>query len=89
MVAYLDHLSFGEAVPKIEEATILASNADIFVVIGTSLAVYPAAGLINYVADDAKIFIIDKHIPDHLHRKNITYIEDVASIGVSKLLKLI
>ena len=50
---------FGEAVPAIQEASNIASSADIFAVIGTSMNVYPAAGLINYVPAAAPIFIID------------------------------
>lgn len=50
---------FGEAVPEMEKAVEVASKADIFVVIGTSLNVYPAAGLINYVPAHAKMFLID------------------------------
>ena len=50
---------FGEAVPMMDEAARAAMNADIFVVIGTSLNVYPAAGLISYVPREAKIYLID------------------------------
>lgn len=50
---------FGEAVPAIEEAAKVVSGADIFVIIGTSMNVYPAAGLINYVPGSAPIFVID------------------------------
>jgi len=50
---------FGEAVPAIEEAARVVSNADIFLIIGTSMNVYPAAGLINYVPESAPIYVID------------------------------
>lgn len=50
---------FGEAVPNIEIATKIAAKADIFMVIGTSMLVYPAAGLINYVASEAPKYIVD------------------------------
>jgi len=50
---------FGEAVPAIAEAIPMVEQADIFVVIGTSLNVYPAAGLINYAKKDVPIFLID------------------------------
>lgn len=59
---------FGEAVPAIEEAAKMVSSADIFVIIGTSMNVYPAAGLINYVPDRAPIYVIDPnevYIPSH------------------------
>jgi len=54
---------FGEAVPMIETAARICSEADLFVLIGTSLAVYPAAGLINYVPRDVTKYIIDPFIP--------------------------
>jgi NAD-dependent deacetylase len=50
---------FGEAVPAIDEAISIVEKADIFVVIGTSLNVYPAAGLINYVRRGIPVFLID------------------------------
>lgn len=56
---------FGEMVPEMETATALASTADVFLVIGTSMQVYPAAGLIHYVPKHCEIFVIDpnlKHI---------------------------
>ena len=54
---------FEEPVPLIEIAAQIASTADIFVLIGTSLQVYPAAGLIHYLPKDIPVFIIDKNIP--------------------------
>lgn len=59
---------FGEAVPAMEEAADLASYAEIFVVIGTSLNVYPAAGLIHYVSMMTPVYIIDPNpvaVPSH------------------------
>ena len=50
---------FGESVPQIERSIEIVMMADIFVVIGTSLNVYPAAGLLNYVADGAPVYLID------------------------------
>ena len=55
---------FGEAVPMIEPAAELAHDADIFVVVGTSLAVYPAAGLVNFVRRNVPIYVVDPHIPE-------------------------
>ncbi len=55
---------FEEPVPLISEAINIVEDADIFVVIGTSLAVYPAAGLINYARPNIPMFIIDKQVPD-------------------------
>lgn len=54
---------FGEAVPMFEPAARIVATADLFVIVGTSLAVYPAASLIHYVRDTAKIFVVDPHIP--------------------------
>ena len=56
---------FGEAVPMMEQAAYIAAEADIFVVVGTSMQVYPAAGLIDYVSDNCEIFIIDPHLPNN------------------------
>lgn len=50
---------FGEAVPMIDEAISRISNADIVIVVGTSLNVYPAAGILNYAPHDAKYYLVD------------------------------
>lgn len=76
---------FGEAVPMIEVASIIASTADIFLVVGTSLLVYPAAGLIDYVPDRVKKFVIDPKKPDILHVPNIEFITEKGSVGLAKL----
>jgi NAD-dependent deacetylase len=75
---------FEEPVPMIEEAAAIASAADIFAVIGTSLAVYPAAGLINYAPRSIPKFIIDKNIP-YSTLYNITAIEKPATEGIREL----
>lgn len=75
---------FGEAVPAIEAAADICETADIFVVIGTSLNVYPAAGLINYVKAETPIFLIDPN--DVSSSRNFTFIKAKASEGV-KILK--
>ena len=75
---------FGEAVPKIEEAIPYVEKSDIFVVIGTSLNVYPAAGLLNYVRNGQPIFLIDpKEV--NTFRKDIVFIKTGASEGVKIL----
>jgi len=51
---------FGEAVPMMEEAAYTSEEADIFIIVGTSLQVYPAASLINYAPNRAKIYYIDQ-----------------------------
>lgn len=73
---------FEEAVPMIEPATVLAGNADIFVVVGTSLAVYPAAGLVNYAPREIPKFIVDKKIPYTTSLYDIVAIEKPATEGV-------
>ena len=73
---------FGEPVPLMETAIRITNDADIFAVIGTSLAVYPAAGLIAYVHDNVPIYIIDPNDLPLLHYNNIELIREVASVGV-------
>lgn len=80
---------FGEEVPMMETATKVAYHAEIFVVVGTSLAVYPAAGLINYVAMDVHKYVIDKSIPSLPAMKNLTLIEKPATEGVAELSELL
>ncbi len=59
---------FGEMVPAMEQATIITSSADIFVVIGTSMQVYPAAELIHYVREDCDVYVIDPNL-EHSYTK--------------------
>lgn len=80
---------FEEPVPKMEEAVPVVYGADIFVVVGTSLVVYPAAGLINYVELETPKFIIDKKIPYTSPMKNLTLIEKPATEGVRELIELL
>lgn len=76
---------FEEAVPMIATATEIVGRADIFVIIGTSLQVYPAAGLVNFVPYNIPKFIIDKKIPHTSSAKNLTAIENGAVDGVAEL----
>jgi len=78
---------FGEMVPMMEVAQQEAAQADIFLVVGTSLQVYPAAGLLHDVPESIPIYIIDPSIPDYQSRPNITAIAEPASIGVPKLVR--
>lgn len=80
-----DIVFFQEAVPNIEPAIEIVKKADIFVVIGTSLVVYPAAGLINYVRPDVPIYYIDPRPADVSMLKNVNVIKDKASSGMKKL----
>ncbi|MBW8331928.1 MAG: NAD-dependent deacylase [Prolixibacteraceae bacterium] len=75
---------FGEAVPAMDDAIPLVESADILVVIGTSLNVYPAAGLVNYAKKGTPIFVIDPERPSVFIR-NVTYIQEKAGKGVEVL----
>jgi len=74
---------FGEMVPMIEVAAHETLSADIFMVVGTSLLVYPAASLIDYAADIPKI-VIDPKLPPVNHLRNTVLFEENAGIGVKK-----
>jgi len=76
---------FGEAVPMIETAARICSRAEIFMLIGSSLAVYPAAGLIGYVNHDVPRYIIDPKIPDINVRGLVIKIQEKATVGVVAL----
>jgi NAD-dependent deacetylase len=78
---------FGEAVPFIEQAAEEASQADIFVVVGTSLNVYPAAGLVQYVQPGVPIYLIDPNEVAMSLPENTTYINAKAGDGVPRLLQ--
>lgn len=76
---------FGEQVPLMIEAEKIVQQANIFIVIGTSLEVYPAAGLLYFVQPDVPKYIIDPHIPKVAGIANLTAIEEKASTGMQKL----
>jgi NAD-dependent deacetylase len=80
---------FEEPVPMIEEAIPICYSADLFVVVGTSLVVYPAAGLINYVPAFATKFIIDKQVPYTENFRNLTAIQKPATEGIKELIGLL
>jgi len=80
---------FEEPVPLIEEAIPVVHSADIFAVVGTSLVVYPAAGLVNYALYEIPKFIIDKRIPYTSSIHNLTEIELPATEGVKKFKDLV
>ncbi len=80
---------FEEPVPMIERAAAIASTAEIFVVVGTSLVVYPAAGLIHYAPRFAPKFIVDKQIPYTSDEYNLTAIEMPATEGIKELTRLL
>ncbi|MEO7265384.1 MAG: Sir2 family NAD-dependent protein deacetylase [Ferruginibacter sp.] len=80
---------FEEPVPMIEYSARLMRTADIFVLIGTSLQVYPAAGLIHYVRPVVPKYVIDKKIPMISGIPNLITIEKPATEGVKELIKLL
>lgn len=76
---------FGEEVPMMEEAISITGRADIFVVIGSSMNVYPAAGLLDYVPPKAAIFVIDPAEVAVPLTRNVQVIKEKATVGVSLL----
>lgn len=80
---------FGEAVPMIEVALKEVLQADIFVVVGTSLNVYPAAGLLDYVGPNVPKYVIDKSIPAVSNIQELHCIEKPATEGVAELMRIL
>ena len=76
---------FGEAVPMIEPAAVAASQAGVFIIIGTSLNVYPAAGLVQYVRPGVPVYLIDPKPVTAAGRHDITHIRKGASEGMREL----
>jgi NAD-dependent deacetylase len=79
---------FGEAVPAMDEAILMVRKADVLVVIGTSLNVYPAAGLINYTKSGTPIYVIDPERPQ-VYINNVTFLQEKAGKGVELLKELL
>ena len=79
---------FGEMVPMLEKAASLTATADILVIIGTSMVVYPAASLYRYAPENTPVYIIDPDIPE-VYIPNLTKIQKGASEGVKELTKLL
>lgn len=81
---------FGESVPNFERAASIAATADVFVVVGTSLAVYPAASLLEYVQENVPIYVVDPGVPDFgRYKYRVKHIREKASVGVPQLCKLL
>ena len=76
---------FGEEVPNISIAASIVKTADILVVIGTSLQVYPAAGLLQYAPDDIPKYLIDPNAEPDRYIMNLKVIREKATVGVKKL----
>lgn len=80
-----DIVWFGEAVPMMEPAAHLASQADLFAVVGTSLLVYPAASLLQYARADVPKYIVDPNIPEVGYVPNLKAYAEPASSGVQSM----
>ena len=78
---------FGEAVPEIVTAAILSAKADICIVVGTSLNVYPAAGLLDNVPHTIPKYLIDPNAKDNYYIQNLTIIKEKAGTGLPKLVE--
>lgn len=78
---------FGEMVPLMEKAVEITQKADIFLVVGTSLVVYPAAGLVHYVPVNVPVYVIDPNLPEIGHRPNIYLIPEKAGEALPPLVK--
>lgn len=76
---------FGEAVPLMERAIDEAATADIFLVVGTSLQVYPAAGLMHYAPPTCPIYVIDPGQPPLTTRRHVHFIAEPATLGVPQV----
>lgn len=78
---------FGEAVPNITQASNMAKSADLFAVVGSSLNVYPAAGLLFYVPKNIPTFLVDPKNVTTPGNRHVEVIQEVASVGVPIMLK--
>ncbi len=79
---------FGEMVPMIEIAAEIVEQADVIIIVGTSMQVYPAAGLMQYAKEDAKIYFVDPK-PSISETKRIAVFAENASTGVQKIVSLL
>lgn len=78
---------FGEMVPMLEVAAKEVIKADIFIVVGTSLQVYPAASLIDYASDDVPKYVVDPNLPNVSKRPNLHLIQEKGTIGIPRLVE--
>ncbi len=76
---------FGERVPEIERAAELCCEAELFMVVGTSLNVYPAAGLLEYVPHGVPTYVVDPHLPEVMPRPNLHLVAEKAGVGVARV----
>ncbi|HEY6162543.1 MAG TPA: NAD-dependent deacylase [Bacteroidia bacterium] len=78
---------FGEMVPDMEQAYHIAAEADVFIIVGTSLFVYPAAGLVDYVPSEVPKYLVDPNETKSSGIPHLTLIKEKASTGVAKLVE--
>jgi len=78
---------FGEEVPEMENAASITASADILVIIGTSMAVYPAASLLWYARSSTPVYYIDPNIPDYKFESNVIHIKEKATVGMEILME--
>lgn len=78
---------FGEQVPMLETAIQITRTSDIFIVVGTSLNVYPAASLLYYLDTNIPIYVVDPHIPEVRCKNKMYFFEEAASTGVEKVVE--
>ncbi len=76
---------FGEAVPAMDEAIELVGKADVLIIVGTSMQVYPAAGLIDYAPSDIPVYVVDPNLPSVSGRPNLHLLAEPASSGLTKV----
>lgn len=79
---------FGEDVPMIEKAVEICETANILIIIGTSMQVYPAASLMHYVRQNTPTYFIDPN-PNIDSKKNLTVINETATVGMQKIIELL
>ncbi len=78
---------FGEPVPMMQPAAAHVAMCDLFLIVGTSLAVYPAAGLVDLVPVGKPVYLIDPYRPDFIFRPGFRFMQEKAASGVPKIVK--
>lgn len=78
---------FGEAVPAMDEAISIVQHADVLIIVGTSLQVYPAAGLIDYIKPFTTLYVVDPNLPAMAKNDRVNMISAPASLGVPQVIK--
>lgn len=82
-----DIVWFGEMVPMMEIAALEVATCNKLLIIGTSLVVYPAAGLVELAPEKASVYVIDPMVPEYRFHSEITFIQETAAVGTPRLVK--